>query len=167
MTTQSKGSDSGDRWEVREQAVASLPLGLFLASCEPGTFSKGGSRHTASWPEPSADSGQRLNDNLCSSEADHEARSIKHHHSPWLAEEASHGTAKEKPAGCETWSDPVMVAATRPALQNLEPGCISPYHREAWDCCLGKPLWGFLEECIGDAFTHLAQDILEGVWQRT
>lgn len=59
MTTQSKGSDFGDGWGVREQAMASLPPGLFLASCDPRTFSKGGSRYTASWPEPSADLGQR------------------------------------------------------------------------------------------------------------
>lgn len=38
MTAQSKASDHEDRREVRKQAMTSLPLGFFLARCDPGTW---------------------------------------------------------------------------------------------------------------------------------
>lgn len=56
MTTQSKAGDFRDGWEVREQAMASLPLGLFLARCGPRHLQVQEPPHrmeadTASWSE--------------------------------------------------------------------------------------------------------------------
>ena len=78
------------RMEVREQAMASLPLWLFLASCDPGAFSQStGLSHQQTW-------GQRTDRFLCSSQGDNRTDSIKQHDLPWLAEGASHSTAKER-----------------------------------------------------------------------
>lgn len=67
--------------------------------------------------------GRGLNAVLCSLGVDHESCSIKQHDLPWLEppQRSPRGAS-----GGETSSDTVMVAATWPTLQNLEPGASAP-----------------------------------------